>query len=270
MYGRLTGWGQTGPLANTAGHDITYVAVAGALRNVARRGERPVPPLNLVGDMGGGAMLLALGVVSALFEARSSGRGQVVDAAMVDGVATLLAMYYGLLAQGCWHDEPGTNFADTGAPYCDVYETADGDFLAAGALEEQFYSEMLDRIGVDPASLPSRDGESDWPALRLRLAETFAGRTRPEWEQVFAGSDACVAPVLSLTEAPQNAHLVARSTFLERDGLVEPAPAPRFSRTQTNLPSPAPSRGEGADEALAAWGIEDEDIARWRRTGVLG
>jgi alpha-methylacyl-CoA racemase len=269
VYGRLTGWGQHGPLAQTAGHDITYIAVAGALRNVARHGAAPVPPLSLVGDMGGGGMLLALGVVAALLEARASGHGQVVDAAMVDGVAGLLTMYYGLLAQDRWRDEPGRNFGDTGAPYYDVYETADGKYLAVGSLEYEFYAQMLDRMAIDPASLPSRDDEEQWPALRARLAAAFSERTRAAWEKAFEGSDACVAPVLSLGEAPGHPHLVARSTYVEREGVVQPAPAPRFSRTPSQLPGVAPVRGEGAEEALGGWGIPADEINRWRSVGAL-
>lgn len=269
VYGRLTGWGQEGPLAQRAGHDITYIALAGALRNIARQGQLPLPPLSLVGDMGGGGMLLALGVVAALFESRSSGQGQIVDAAMVDGASTLLAMYFGLIAQGRWRDEAGVNFGDTGAPYYDVYETADGGFLAVGPLEGQFYAEMLQRMDIDPASAPSREDESQWPALRELLAARFAERTRNEWEKVFEGSDACVAPALSFTEAPRHPHLVARSTYVERDGLVQPAPAPRFSRTSSELPAPAPQRGEHAEAALRDWGVPKEDMARWRETGAL-
>ncbi len=269
VYGRLTGWGQAGPLAQRAGHDITYIAVAGALRNVARRGQAPIPPLSLVGDMGGGGMLLALGVVAALFESRSSGLGQVVDAAMVDGASTLLAMYYGLLAQGRWRDEPGANFGDTGAPYYDVYETADGGYLAVGPLEGDFYREMLERMGIDPVTVPSRDDESQWPELRALLTARFAEHTRDEWEKIFDGSDACVAPALSFTEAPQHPHLRARSTYVERDGLVQPAPAPRFSRTASQLPQPAPKRGEHADTALRDWGVSAEQAAQWRESGAL-
>jgi alpha-methylacyl-CoA racemase len=269
VYGRLTGWGQDGPLAQRAGHDITYIALAGALRNIARQGQPPLPPLSLVGDMGGGGMLLALGVVSALFESRSSGRGQVVDAAMVDGASTLLAMYFGLLAQGRWRDEAGVNFGDTGAPYYDVYETADGGYLAVGPLEGQFYEEMLQRMDIDPTTLPSRDDESQWPLLREFLAARFAERTRDEWEKVFDGSDACVAPALSFTEAPRHPHLVARSTYVERDGLVQPSPSPRFSRTASELPPPAPQRGEHAEAALRDWGVASEEMDRWRESGAL-
>jgi alpha-methylacyl-CoA racemase len=269
VYGRLTGWGQEGPLAQRAGHDITYIALAGALRSVARKGQPPLPPLSLVGDMGGGGMLLALGVVAALLESRTSGRGQVIDAAMVDGASTLLAMYFGLLAQGRWRDEAGVNFGDTGAPYYDVYETADGGYLAVGPLEGQFYDEMLQRMGIDPTAAPSREDEAQWPALKELLAARFAEQTREEWEKVFDGSDACVAPALSLTEAPQHPHLVARSTYVERDGLVQPAPAPRFSRTASELPPPAPERGEHADAALREWGVPADDVARWQESGAL-
>jgi alpha-methylacyl-CoA racemase len=225
--------------------------------------------MNLVGDFGGGGMMLAFGITCGIIEARQSGRGQVVDAAMVDGASTLLAMYFGLLAQGRWRDEPGVNFGDTGAPYYDVYETADGGYLAVGPLEGQFYAEMLERMGIDPSTAPSREDESQWPELRKFLAARFAERTRDEWEKVFDGSDACVSPALSFTEAPQHPHLVARSTYVERDGLVQPAPAPRFSRTASALPSPAPQRGENAETALRDWGVPTDDVERWREAGAL-
>ncbi|SNQ47295.1 Alpha-methylacyl-CoA racemase [Frankia canadensis] len=269
VYGRLTGWGQTGPLAPRAGHDITYIALTGALRSVARKDEAPIPPLSMAGDMAGGGMLLALGVVSALLSARATGQGQVVDAAMVDGASTLLSMYYGLMAQGRWRDEPGTNFGDTGAPYYDVYATADGQYVAFGALEEAFYQEFLQRAGIDPASLPSRDDESRWPELRAELARHFASRTRDEWDALLGDSDACVAPVLSMTEAPSHPHLAARGTHVTRGDVVQPAPAPRFSGTPTTLPPPAPARGEHGQAALADWGVSDDLVTRVEKAGGL-
>jgi alpha-methylacyl-CoA racemase len=259
VYGRMTGWGQDGPLAQTAGHDIDYIAVAGALGSFRRRGERPVAPLNLVGDYGGGGMLLALGVVSAHVEVLRSGCGQVVDAAMVDGVAVLTALQHGLLAQGRWRDEPGTNFADSGSPYYDAYETADGRFVAVGALEAPFYAQLLEGLGLDPADLPDRADEASWPMLKDRIAAAIRGRTRDEWEQVFAGTDACVAPVLSLTEATRHPVNRARGVFVERDGVVQPAPAPRFSRTPARLGLPPPRPGEHTDEVLRDWGIAPPD-----------
>jgi alpha-methylacyl-CoA racemase len=255
VYGRMTGWGQDGPLARTAGHDIDYIAVAGALNNFRRPGERPVPPLSLLGDFGGGGMLLALGVVSAYIEVLQSGRGQVVDAAMVDGVATLTALWHGLMAQGRWRDEPGTNFADTGSPFYDVYETADGRFVAVGALEAPFYQELVRGLGLDPTQLPHRGDEAHWPVLKRRFAEVFRTRTRDEWEAVFEGSDACVAPVLSLTEATRHRHNSSRGVFVERDGVVQPAPAPRFGLTPAQIGGPPPRPGEHTQEILADWGV---------------
>jgi alpha-methylacyl-CoA racemase len=255
VYGRMTGWGQDGPLASTAGHDIDYIALSGALSVAARRGERPVPPVNLVGDFGGGGAFLALGIVAALWEAARSGRGQVVDAAMVDGSAVLTTMLHGLLAQGRWRDEAGVNFADTGSPYYDVYECADGRFVAVGAIEHPFYLELLRGLGLDGDDLPDRRDEASWPALKARFAEVFRTRTRDEWAEQFAGTDACVAPVLTLTEAPRHPHNVERSTFVEHAGIVQPAPAPRFARTPLRLDRPAPAPGDHTDEILAELGL---------------
>jgi alpha-methylacyl-CoA racemase len=256
VYGRMTGWGQDGPLAQTAGHDIDYIAVAGALDNFRRHGERPVAPLNLVGDYGGGGMLLALGVIAAHVEVLRTGRGQLVDTAMVDGVAVLTALQHGLLAQGRWNDEPGTNFADAGSPYYDAYETADGRFVAVGALEAPFYAQLLEGLGLDPAELPDRDDEASWPVLKDRIATAIRGRTRDEWEQVFAGTDACVAPVLSLAEATRHPANTARGVFVDHHGVVQPAPAPRFSLTPAELTLPPPLPGEHTDEVLRDWGVE--------------
>jgi alpha-methylacyl-CoA racemase len=255
VYGRMTGWGQAGPLALTAGHDIDYIALSGALSVVARRGERPVPPVNLLGDMGGGGAFLALGIVSALWEAARSGRGQVVDAAMTDGSAVLTTMLHGMMAQGRWRDEAGTNFADSGSPYYDTYECADGRYLAVGAIEPQFYDDLITRLGLDPGRLPDRRDRARWPELKRLLAEAFRTRTRDEWAQEFAPSDACVAPVLTLTEAPQHPHNQARGTFVERDGITQPVPAPRFSRTRSELRRPPPLVGEHTDEVLAELGL---------------
>jgi alpha-methylacyl-CoA racemase len=251
VYGRMTGWGQDGPYAGTAGHDITYVATAGALHAIGDAGGPPQVPLNLVGDFAG-ALYLTTGLLAAMHISRASGRGQVVDAAMVDSTAHLMTAFHGLLATGAWRDERGVNLLDGGAPFYGVYATSDGGWMAVGALEPQFYDELLDRLGVPPDEADRTD-PSTWPALRRRLAEAFASRTRAEWTEVFAGSDACVAPVLSMAEAGHDEHLTARGTFTERDGVVQPAPAPRFSRTPAELTRRPPSPGEHTDEVLAEW-----------------
>lgn len=257
VYGRMTGWGQDGPLATTAGHDVGYVAVTGVLHAIGRAGGPPQVPLNLVGDFGGGAMYLVVGVLAALLEARAGGRGQVVDAAIVDGTAHLATMVVGMLAGGTWQDTRGVNLLDSGAPWYDVYETADGRHLAVGALEPHFYAQLLDRLGLTDVA-PDRAG-ADPEALRGLLAGTIRQRTRDEWVTVFEGSDACVAPVLSFAEAREHPHLAARQTYLERDGVVQPAPAPRFSRTPATLVRPPARAGEHTRAALADWGIDDVD-----------
>jgi len=268
VYGRMTGWGQQGPLAAMAGHDLTYLAVAGALGSFARAGQPPTPPLNLVADYGGGGMLLLSGVLAALVEAGRSGRGQVVDAAMVDGVALLMAMIYGLRAQGMWRDEPGTNLLDTGAPFYDVYATADGRYVAVGALEPQFFAALLDGLSLPAEDLPDQYDVAGWPRLRERLAAEFATRTRDEWAEVFAETDACVAPVLALTEAPAHPHLAARGTFATVAGVVQPAAAPRFSRTPAAQPAPASAHGADADRLLD-WGFTAAELADLRSSGAL-
>ncbi|QJY46841.1 CaiB/BaiF CoA transferase family protein [Pseudonocardia broussonetiae] len=250
VYGRMTGWGQDGPRAREAGHDINYLALTGALRSIARRGEAPVPPLNLVGDYGGGGMLLAFGVLAALLERRTSGRGQVVDAAMVDGVSLLMTGIWSRAAQGRWSGEPGTNDIDSGAPFYDVYATADGGYMAVGSIEPQFWARLLEGLDVDQGSLPAQWDRERWPETKQVLAARFARRTRAEWTEVFAGRDACVTPVLGLAEAPGDAHLAARGTLVPRPDGPQPAAAPRLSRT--------PLRARAAtdlDAALARWGI---------------
>lgn len=269
VYGRMTGWGQDGPLAHTAGHDIDYIAVSGALGLVARQGERPVAPSNMVGDFGGGGAFLVIGLLAALLEAGRSGRGQVVDAAMVDGSASLTAMLYGLMAQGRWRDEPGTNFADSGSPYYEVYRCADGRDIAVGAIEGPFYRELLAGMGLDAADLPDRRDPSTWPGLKATFAAVFATRTRTEWEEVFAGSDACVAPVLSLGEAPRHPHNVSRSTFTTFHGITQPAPAPRFSRTPGALDRPPPRPGQHTDEILAELGFDADAVSTLRAAGAV-
>jgi alpha-methylacyl-CoA racemase len=257
VYARMTGWGQDGPLATTAGHDIGYIARTGALHALGRAGGRPEFPLNLLGDFGGGGMVMAYGICAALVERATSGRGQVVDAAIVDGVASLLAMPLMLMAQGLWRDERGVNLLDGGVPWYDVYETADGQWMAVGALEPRFYAALLDGLGLtDP---PDRADPRNWPALRALLAGRFKDRTRDEWAATFAGTDACVEPVLSLTEAAADGHLTARQTYDVADGFIQPTPAPRFSRTPARLPDPAPALGQHTVEALTAWGLDDAE-----------
>ncbi|MGN6242238.1 MAG: CaiB/BaiF CoA transferase family protein [Motilibacteraceae bacterium] len=256
VYGRMTGWGQDGPLAPTAGHDIGYVALTGALHAVGRAGGPPQVPVNLVGDFGGGAMYLVVGVLAALLEARGSGRGQVVDAAIVDGAAGLTAMLHGLLAAGVWQDRRGVNLLDSGAPFYDVYETADGRWMAVGALEPQFYAALL--TGLDLGDdVPDRNDPRQWPALRERFTARFRERTQAEWTETFERTDACVAPVLSLTEAAAHPHLAARGTFVEHAGVVQPAPAPRFSRTPGTLDEPPARPGQHTRDALGDWGVDD-------------
>jgi alpha-methylacyl-CoA racemase len=269
IYGRMTGWGQAGPLAMMAGHDIDYIAVSGALGVVGRAGERPVPPVNLLGDFGGGGMLLALGVLAALVERASSGLGQVVDAAMVDGSALLTTFIYGLRATGSWQEARGVNLLDGGSPFYDTYETKDGGYVAVGALEPQFYAALLDGLGLADAGLPAQQDRSGWPELRRRFAQTFAGRTRDEWAEVFAGTDACVAPVLSIGEAPVHPHAQARSAFTEVGGIAQPAPAPRFGRSVPADPAPAPRPGADTDAVLAGLGLTAAQVADLRAGGVI-
>ena len=269
IYARMTGWGQHGPLASTAGHDIDYIAVAGSLDPIGRAGERPVPPLNLVGDFGGGGMLLAVGVLAALLERERSGLGQVVDVAMVDGSALLASFLYGLRAAGGWRDERGTNLLDGGAPFYDTYRTADGRHMAVGALEPKFYAELLAGLGLDPAGLPAQYDRSGWPVLRAALTAAFGGRTQAEWAAVFDGSDACVAPVVSPADAPDHPHNAARGTFVDVGGLIQPAPAPRFSRTPAGPPAPPQAAGASTAEVMASLGFTDQQITRLRDQGAV-
>ncbi|MBP1632715.1 MAG: hypothetical protein H6Q11_1003 [Acidobacteria bacterium] len=270
VYGRVTGWGQEGPLAARAGHDIDYIALAGALYPIGRAGGPPVPPLNLVADFGGGGMLAALGVLAALWERQRSGLGQVVDAAMVDGSALLTAMFHGMRAAGLWTDDRGTNLLDSGAPFYDCYETADGRFVAVGALEPQFYVALCAGLGLDPATLPSQYDPSGWPALRERLAAAFRTRTRDEWEEVFGGMDACVAPVLTMEEATHHPHNLARGTFVQVGGITQPGPAPRFGRTPAVVPAPVAVPGEHTARVLADFGFTEEEVAGLRAALVVG
>lgn len=269
VYGRMTGWGQDGPLAPTAGHDIDYIAISGALWSLGRHGERPVAPLNLVGDFGGGGMLLAFGVLAALVEARRSGVGQVVDAAMTDGSAALMAMIYGFKRLGWWKEERGMNILDSGAHFYEVYETADGRYFAVGAMEAKFYAELLRGLGLDQEDLPDQMDRERWPEMKERFAAVFRSKTRDEWAAIFDGTDACAVPVLSPWEAHEHPHNKARETFTEVDGLLQPAPAPRFSRTPTGIRRPPSHPGADTDQGLTAWGIEEPEIARLRQSGAI-
>jgi alpha-methylacyl-CoA racemase len=260
VVGRMTGWGQDGPLAARAGHDPSYIALTGALHSIGRAGGPPQLPLSLVGDFGGGAMYLMTGVLSALLERTWSGRGQVVDAAIVDGVSHLMASPYSLLAGGAWQAERGTNLIDTGAPFVDVYETSDGEHVAVASLEPPFFAQLLEGLDLDPADVPKQWDRSSWERMRGIFAERFRTRTRDQWDAVFRDRDACVSPVLSMDEAPHHPHLRARGTFVERNGAYEPAPAPRFSRTQTILPAvPADPATADPRASLGAWGASRTD-----------
>ncbi len=252
VYARMTGWGQDGPLATRAGHDINYISLTGALHAIGRAGERPVPPLNLVGDFGGGSMLLVIGVLGALWEAQRSGQGQVVDAAMVDGASLLVQMVWGLRGQGLWTDGREENLLDGHAPFYDTYTCADGRHVAVGALEPQFYAALLTGLGLDGEELPAQYDRTGWPTLRARFTEVFAGRARDEWAEAFADTDACVTPVLTFDEVPTHPHLAARATIVERDGVPQAAPAPRFSRTPSAVPG-APSAPEPVEQVLTDW-----------------
>ena len=270
VYGRMTGWGQDGPIAHAAGHDINYIALSGVLHAIGRHGGPPVPPLNLVGDFGGGGMYLAFGVVCALLEAGRSGRGQVVDASMVDGSASLSTAIFGLRAMGIWSEERGDNLLDSGAPWYDVYETKDDKYVAIGSLERRFYGELMRLTGLAADNPPKQWDRTQWPELRARLATVFKAKTRDEWCAIMEGSDVCFAPVLSYAEAPQHPHNRARATFVEVDGIEQPAPAPRFSRTPPAIQRPPARPGEHTEEALADWGFSAADIAQLRQAGALG
>jgi alpha-methylacyl-CoA racemase len=270
VYGRITGWGQDGPLAAAAGHDINYIALAGALAPVGERGGKPIPPLNMLGDFGGGGMLLAFGMVAAILEARQSGQGQVIDAAMVDGAALLTTMVHEMLGKGAWLDERGSNPLDTGSHFYNTYETADGEYVAVGAVEPQFYAELLERLELDDDEL--QRGQLDmgaWPELTDHMAKVFRTKTRDEWVRVFEGSDACFAPVLSLAEAPQHEHNRVRGTFVEVAGVAQPAPAPRFSRTALDPPGPPPDLGEHTREALVDWGFSTSEADDLFESGAV-
>jgi alpha-methylacyl-CoA racemase len=270
VYGRMTGWGQEGPLAHAAGHDINYIALSGALYCIGRKGEAPVPPLNLIGDFGGGALYLALGVVAGLLEAQKSGKGQVVDAAMVDGAASLMTAIYGMRGSGIWSDQRGENILDTGAHYYEVYETSDGKHVAIGSIETKFYEELLRLSGLKGEELPRQNDRNSWPKMKERLAALFRTKSRDEWCGIMEGSDICFAPVLSMDEAPDHPHNRQRGTFLEQDGVIQPAPAPRFSRTPSAVQRPPARPGEHTQAALHDWGFSASDLERLRACGAIG
>lgn len=270
-YGRMTGWGQEGPLAAAAGHDINYIALAGALHAFGRAGEAPTPPINMVGDFGGGGMLLAFGMLAAILRARETGQGQVVDCAMTDGAALLMGMIWGMRGLGMWRDERGVNMLDTGAHFYDSYLCADGRHIAVGAIEPAFYAELRQRIGLDAdPDFDAQMNPAGWPALKAKLAALFVTRPRDAWCALLEGTDACVAPVLSMAEAPQHPHNAARHTFAQVGGMVQPMPAPRFSATPPPTPRPMPETGGDTDALLGELGLGDAEIAALRKKGVLG
>jgi len=270
VYGRMTGFGQTGPLAQAAGHDINYIALAGALAPIARRGQPPTPPLNLVGDFGGGGLMLAFGMVCALLERARSGKGQVVDAAMVDGAAVLAAIFYGAAQSGWWSETPGSNMLDSGAHFYDAYETKDGKYVSIGSIEPQFYAELLDKLGLATEPLPPQNDRSRWPELKSRLGALFLTKTRDEWCALMEGSDVCFAPVLTPTEAPRHPHNRERGTFVEVAGVMQPRPAPRFSRTDGVIARPPAGIGEHTDEALRDWGFSADELVKLREAKAIG
>jgi alpha-methylacyl-CoA racemase len=269
VYARMTGWGQHGPLARTVGHDINYIAVTGALDAIGRRGNKPVAPLNLVGDMGGGGMLMAFGMMAALHESRRSGHGQVVDAAMVDGTALMLGSISGLQAGGFWQEERGTNFIDSGAHFYDVYQTRDGKFVSIGALEPHFYANLLEKLKLDPLGLPQQMDQASWPAMAARFEEIFLRKTSDEWCAIMADSDTCFAPVLTMVEASEHAHAKARQAYVEVGGVVQPAPAPRYSRTPATKPRPPAKHGEHTNAVLETLGYSSDRITSLRAAGVV-
>jgi len=269
VYGRMTGWGQRGPLAHTAGHDLGYIAITGVLHAIGRRGAPPSIPLNLIGDYAGGSLYLALGLLAAIMEARSSGQGQVVDAAIVDGTASLATTFFGMLAAGMLNPDRGANSTDSGSHFYEVYECADGQWISVGPIESKFYGVLLELLQIDPAELGPQLDPANWPRAKSVFAAKFRTRTRDQWAQLFANTDACVAPVLRWDEAAHHPHLVARGTFVEVDGIVQPAPAPRFSRTKPQQPDPpAAITPENTTRALEGW-ASPEQVSRWRSAGIV-
>ncbi len=268
VYGRMTGWGQTGPMAERAGHDLNYIALSGVLSGIGRAGEAPVPPLNLVGDYGGGGMLLALGVVAAVLNVHRGGKGQVVDAAMTEGAAQLGAVIWGLLASGNWQEERQSNVLDGGAPWYDSYRTLDGKYMSIGPVEGRFYGELLVRLGLAGKDLPAQYDRKGWPVLRQQFEAVFLTRTRDAWCATFEGSDACWAPVLGFSEAPNHPQHRARGSFIDIDGVVQPAPAPRFQATPSEVRGPAPTRGQHGATALRDWGFDAQAVAQLQALGL--
>ena len=270
VYGRITGWGQTGPLAPAAGHDINYIAITGALHAIGRKGQPPTPPLNLVGDYAGGSLYLALGLLAAIIEAKSSGKGQVVDSAIVDGVTSLMSYVYGLYAGDSWNLERGTNRTDSGAPFYGVYECADGEWISIAPIERRFFAELLKLLEIDPAEVGDQRERADWPKASAAFERVFKTRTRDEWCALLEGTDSCFAPVLSVAEAPQHPHMAARHALVDVGGVLQPAPAPRFSRTASDAPKPAAEiNAKNTDAALANW-LSADAVAKWRSKGVFG
>ena len=269
IYARMTGWGQTGPLAKSAGHDVDYIAIVGALHAIGPSGGAPAIPLNLVGDFAGGSLFLTIGILAALAERAGSGRGQVIDAAIVDGTASLLSHVCGFHAAGLWSETRGTNLVDGGTPWYATYETSDGEYMAIGPIESQFYADMIARLGLDAASLPGQWEKGRWPELRTALAAKFRERTRDEWTALFAGTDACVAPVLKLSESASHPHLAARATFLRDDGALQPAPAPRFSRTPASVQRPPCRPGQHTREILRAADLSNDQVEELQSVGAI-
>jgi alpha-methylacyl-CoA racemase len=270
VYGRMTGWGQTGPDAAIAGHDINYIAATGVLDAIGRAGERPLPPLNLVGDYGGGGMLLVVGILAAVFERATSGQGQVIDAAMTDGASLFMTVIHGLLAKGDWRPERGTNLIDTGAPFYEVYETAEGGYLSVGAYEAPFYRRLVELCGLDPdGDLPGQWDRDRWPEMKERFARVFKQRTQAGWCELLAGEDVCVAPVVGILEAPDHPQNRAREAFVEIAGVRQPAPAPRFDRTPASVSGPPCMPGEHTDAALRDWGVDTGSLEALRRAGAI-
>jgi alpha-methylacyl-CoA racemase len=270
VYGRMTGYGQDGPLAQTAGHDLNYIALSGVLGMIGRTGQPPTPPLSLIGDFGGGGLVLALGILAALIERAASGRGQVIDASMLEGSALLATPFFGFAQTGVWSPERGSNIVDSGAPFYDAYETADGRWLAVAAMEPHFYADLLALLELGDADLPEQNDRARWPEMKRRFAAAVATRTRDEWMTRAAAHQACVAPVLTVDELEQDPHLSARQSFVRHDGILQPAPTPRFSRTPAQLHHRPPLPGEHTREALADWGVEPSRIEALLDSGAIG
>jgi alpha-methylacyl-CoA racemase len=269
VYGRMTGWGQEGPMAQEAGHDLNYVALSGALHPIGRAGEKPAIPLNLVGDFGGGGLMLAYGLVCALLEAKNSGKGQVVDAAMIDGAATLAASTFAALQANFWKEERGTNFLDGGAHFYEVYETSDGKYISLGSIEPQFYAALLEILGEEAQHFQNQWDMPAWPAMKERLAAIIIGKTRDHWDSTFAGKDVCYAPVLAMSEVRHHPHHQARNTFIDDGEVWQPAPTPRFSRTAGEIRGPACAVGEHSEEILREFGYSDEQVAQKLASGAV-